>query len=247
MNWKKIAYVLVFGPLVIGGLVTVLYFGLQPRSVPKINLSSFSTPEEAGQAVGKRLWLELKDAPVLLLGVWPNHPEDIEVVRGLLNSLTEPGQGYDVVVVEPQLPGVDVFVGAQSISLRDEAARFVEGVKNARAQGKRVVAIVPSMFSSRLIAEGPADRLKKEFELDFVSLSIAPFPFSRDEEGTFEVQCMTGGDQTGFGALGCAVIQKARQNYRKKKDPTRYQGLMDLVGNQDYLLLLSPPRPLPPK
>lgn len=243
MNWKKLVYFLSMTALVGTALGTVVYFGLSPKSVPKINLSHFDTPAAAGEAVGQRLWLELKAAPVLLFGVWPDKKEDVEAVAGFLAHFKGPDLKYDVVFVEPNLPFRELLPNAQEVSLRDQLDRVVEVAKAASAQGQRVIAVVPSMFSSRLLTDGPAARLKAALgETPFVAISTSPFPYTRDEEKEFPLRCDAGNDPTGYGQLTCAVIQKSRVTYRKKKDPSKYNGSLDLVGENDYLFLFSAPR-----
>lgn len=238
MNWKAIVYFVVAGVVLIGGLGAAVYLGLQPRSVPKINLSHFEKAEEAGAAAAQRLWLELKAADILLLGVWPEHPEGIDAVKGVLSAMKD--SPYDIVVVEKDLKNGERLGAAQVISVRSDLPGFVEGVKVARAQGRRVAAVLPSLYASQLIADGPARRLKAELG-SITSISLAPFPRSRDEEEKFPVKCETG-ERHSIGALGCAVLHKARVIYRKKKDPRKFAATLDLVGESDYLFLLSPPK-----
>jgi hypothetical protein len=198
--------------------------------------------EDVGRAVTQRLRLEIKDAPVLLIGVWPGREEEIKFVKGFLAGLTEADMKYDTVVVEPRLPMIDQISATEQIDLKDDLARFAEGAKKAVSEGRRIVAIVPSSYSTQLISKNPADRLKTEFALEVTSVSLAPFPHNRDQEKNFEVACDTDAqDRSGAGALGCAILHKSRMVYRKKKDLKRFSSLLDQVGGRDYMMLMTPP------
>lgn len=243
MNWKKAVYFVLAAVFVIGGMTVVIALSLHSKSVPKINLSNFDTPAAAGEAVGQRLWLELKTTPVVMFGVWPSRPYTAEAVAGFLAAAGADTK-YDTVLVEPDLPGREKLPpGAIEISSRDETAKLADAVRRELAQGRRVAIVSPTMFSSKMIADGPADRLKREFGVDFISVSTLPFPYAREEEKDFEIQCDAGNDRTGIGPLTCASLAKARTIYRKKKNLEKYMGTLDQVGEKDYMFLLSPPRP----
>lgn len=208
-----------------------------------MNLSFFERPEKISEAVGMRLRLELQGAPLLLLGVWPGRAEEVIWVQDLLGKLKEKELHYDVVVVQEDLPGFENFPANEKISFRDELSRFAAGAKDLLTQGRRVVVIAPSVFTTQLLSGNPADRLKTEFGLDPVSLSAAPFPHLREEEKGFEVACITGAtDPSGTGPFGCAVLHKARSMYRKKKQADRFAASLDQVGLKDYLLLMTAPK-----
>lgn len=243
----KTIYFTLGGLIIAAGLGIVIYFGLQPRSIPKINFSQFENPRGLGEATVHRLPLEIKQAPVLFVGVWPGKTDHIEAVRGFIDSLTkETDLHYDVVVIESRLEGFETWPG-ERINLSEEMPRFAEGVKAVLAQDKRVLVIAPTTFSSQLLAVNTPMRLKAEYGIESTSISLAPFPLARTQEKTFPLICETNNkDEAAMGVLGCAVIQKARTMYRKKKDPKKYSGAVDQVGLHDYLMLLAPPEAIAP-
>ncbi|WP_413612705.1 hypothetical protein [Bdellovibrio sp. HCB-110] len=223
------------------GIYFAMNFSIQPQSIPKIKFSQVHTPEELGKGVYERLRLEVKEAPVVLLGVTPNKIEDMELLRGFFEANQEPGSKYDVIVVEPMLPYVELFSSNMRIDIKAEMDRFVEGVKKARAEGLRVAAIVPNVYSSQLLKKNPANRLKDEYKLDIVSFSVTKFPVTREQEQFFEPKCELeeGKDLAGTGALGCMIQNIARKTYRKKFEDGKYSGMMEQTGGKDYLILLN--------
>jgi hypothetical protein len=227
--------------LVAGGIYITVVVSDTPQSVPKIKFTQVQYPEELGQQIFETLKEEIKAAPVVLLGVIPNQIEDIEMWKGFLEANQAPGSRYDVIVVEPMLPYVELLNSNMRIDVKEEMARFVEGVKNARAQGLRVAVITASIYSSQLIPRNPADRLKKEFNFDFVSFSVTKFPVTDEQEKVFEPFCAKeeSRDINGTGALGCMIRQVAVKTRRKKFEPNKFSALMEQVTPTDYLILLN--------
>lgn len=223
------------------GIYFAMNFSITPKSIPKIKFSQVDTAEELGRAVFERLRSEVRQAPVVLLGVTPNQIEDLELWKGFLEANQEAGSKYDVIVVEPMLPFVELIPSNMRIDLKEEMGRFVEGVKKAREQGLRVAAIVPSIYSTQLLKANPASRLKEEFQLEFTSFSVTKFPVTREQEQAFEPPCAVaeGQDPTGTGALGCMILDIARKTYRKKFEDNKLSGLMEQTGAKDYLILLN--------
>jgi hypothetical protein len=72
------------------GLVFAMNFSIRPETLAKVELTQVSTPEEMGKLVFEKLRLEVKESPVLLLGVTPNQIEDLEMWRGFLEANQNP-------------------------------------------------------------------------------------------------------------------------------------------------------------
>ncbi|KHD88673.1 MAG: hypothetical protein OM95_07660 [Bdellovibrio sp. ArHS] len=223
------------------GIYFAMNFSIQPQSIPKIKFSQVTTPEELGKGVYERLRLEIKEAPIVLFGVTPNHIEDMELLRGFFEANQEQGSKYDVIVVEPMLPYVELFNSSMRVDIKNEMDRFVDGVNKAREQGLRVAAIVPNIYSSQLLKKNPANRLKEEYKLDVVSFSVTKFPVTRQQEEAFQPKCAVeeGKDLAGTGALGCMIQNIARKTYRKKFEDNKYSGMMEQTGAKDYIILFN--------
>jgi len=223
------------------GVYFSIQFTIAPQSIPKINFSQVAQPEQLGKGVFERLRLEIREAPVVLLGVTPNKIEDVELWRGFFEANQEAGSKYDVIVVESMLPYVEIFPTAMHLQVKEDMPRLVEGIKKAREQGLRVAVIVPNIYSSQLIKNNPASNLKTQYNLDITSFSISKFPVTREQESTFEPLCVDGGavDPAGTSALGCMIRNMARKTYRKKFEASKFSGLMDQTGGKDYTILLN--------
>jgi hypothetical protein len=225
------------------GIGFSVYFGVQPQSLPKITYSHFEHPAKLADAIILRMNQELKGYPLVLLGVMPGRPYDLEVWKAFLAQSSIREVQYQALVIDPDLPGAkEMFPGAVQIDLKKEMDRFIEGAKNARQQGLRMAVILPTIYASQIVKDNPATLLKETTDLAPVSFSLIGFPRTGDQERTQEIPCVMGpGDREGTGSLGCVTQNKARLAYRKKSDPGKYEGLMDLVGDRDYLILFNAP------
>ncbi|MGZ3768220.1 MAG: hypothetical protein ACXVCP_05985 [Bdellovibrio sp.] len=235
LYWLGAAAVLVLG------IYVSMNLSVQPQTVSKIKLSQFVNPEDFGKLVFEKLRPEIKEAPIVLFGVTPNMIEDIEFLRGFLEADQEQGLKYDLIVVEPMLPYVELLNANMRIDIKDDMSRFVEGVRKARAEGLRVAVIVPNIYSSQLINKNPANRLKEDYKLDITSFSITKFPVTVEQEQSFEPKCIfeEGKDPEGTGAFGCMIVSVAKKTYRKKFEDNKYSGLLEQVSPKDYIILLN--------
>lgn len=222
------------------GLGLAISYSLEPHSVPKIKFSQVDHPGRMGEAVLQRMRDEIQEHPLLFLGVTPDHVEDIELWKGFLEANQAPGYKYDYVIVEPHLQFIDLIPSQLKIDIKEDRPRFVEGVKKALAEGKRIAVIVPSIYSTHLLPQNPADLLTKEDGLKFISFSVVKYPLTPQQEDDFEPRCSVDReDRQGTGSLGCMIRTKAKLLYRKKMEPGKYAGSMDQTGEYDYLILFN--------
>lgn len=228
--------------LVVGlGLYISLEFGSQPQGISKIAFTQVEIPEDLGASVYQTLKEEVKAAPIALFGVTPNQIEDMELLRGFFEANQEPGSKYDMIVVEPMLPYVELFASNMRIDIKEEMTRFVEGVQNARKEGLRVAVIVPYIYSSQLFKKNPASRLKEDYKLDITSFSVVKFPVTKEQEASFDPRCEheEGRDLAGTGVMGCLIQELARKTYRNKFEDNKFSGFMEQTGPKDYLIFLN--------
>jgi hypothetical protein len=238
----KYLYWVFAGLLVVGGIYLSMSVSVAPESVSKIAFGQFTYPEDLGNEVYEKLKEEIKESPLVMLGVTPNQIEDVELWRGFLETAgKDPATKYDVIIVEPKLPYVELLPSNLRIELKEEMSRFVDGVKKARTEGLRVAVVVPSIYSSQVIKGNPVDRLKTEFGMNFTSLSVTKFPVTDEQEKVFEPLCAVEDrqDKEGTGALGCMIRQAAKKTRKGKFAPNKFSGLMEQSSPRDYLILLN--------
>jgi hypothetical protein len=253
---KKLYWIFVALLFTVGISVSV-YYGLRPKPVPKIKFSLFVTPEEMGQATTQRLRLEILNQEVLFLGLDPNLQSHVALVNGFLQSIKGSPLEYKSLVLEGQLPyknelaemfKKNVTANSESerkaglveeMDLKSELPRLVQGLQQ-KPSGYRILVIAPTIYVSHLLPMNLMDRLKTEHKLSYVSIVWADFPTSKEQEPSISPACVVAdADREGAGALGCLIQSRARLNYRKNKKEGKYSGLLEQVGELEYLGLFT--------
>ncbi|HEY8271107.1 MAG TPA: hypothetical protein VIG33_09495 [Pseudobdellovibrionaceae bacterium] len=238
----KYLYWAVAAVVIMVGVGLSVYWGQETVSLPKIVFNYYRNPGQFAETIHVQMKPELKSSPLLMLGVMPGRKIDLEIWKSFLDQ-TSSELKYQVVIVDPDLPFIkELFPNAIKMDLKKDIARFIAGAKNAQAQGLRMAVLVPSIYASQLLQSNPAENIKKNSDLQPISFSIIGFPRSPEQEANMEIPCAMGqNDRDGEGALGCAVQKKARLLYRKKSKPGFYEGVLDQVGDKDYLVLFNAP------
>lgn len=236
-------YWIVIGLVVAGGLFATVYFGLQSQSVTKITFSEFRSQDVVADSILLHLREELKQSSIVLLGVEPEVPEQIQVWEHLLKGNQKASLKFDHVVIDQFLKAEGQIPGAEQTDTKENITQVIQVLSDLQAKGQRVAVILPTVYASQLVAGNVASILKEKAHLNMISLSLTDFPRSREEESAMRFPCSVDDvDQTGLGQLGCTIAQEARANYHNKKTPGALVGLVDQVGKNDYLVLLTKER-----
>lgn len=237
---KKYAY-WIFLALVVGlGIYFVAISARQRSSVPIIKFTVVERPENFGEIIYQNLREQIKNSPVVFLGVTPHQVEDLELWRGFLAANQEPGSKYDLVIMQDDLPFSDILNPPVKLNVKDERLRLSEGIIKARAQNLRVAVITPNIYSSQLLTQNPASLLMNQDKIAVTSLSVSKFPVTMEQEEAFEPKCsIDADDRVGVGPFACVIRNKARNLYRKKTEAGKYSGIMDQTGDHDYTVLFN--------
>ncbi len=235
---KRIYWILLVG-IVLAGVTTMIYFGIQPRPIPKISLSKFENHTVLANSLLLRLREEIKNSPVLFLGVDPDKPEHFEIWQEFLKQNHEPGFAYDTIVVEQAL-ATELFPGAEKINLIDQFSAFYQGIQTGVSNGRRVAVIMPSIYSVQMIHNNLDSNFNSKVQVLGTSFSLTDFPRSREDEKTMTHPCVVAAvDQSGLGPFGCIVVQGARTNYRKRFESGEHIGFVNQIGQRDYLIFYT--------
>ncbi len=240
---KHLYWILVLIVIFLGVGLSV-YFGQETVSITKLGYNHYSAPEKFVERLILKTQNELKSAQLVMLGVMPGRRVDLEVWKAFLDQTEHNELTYQVLIVDPDLPmAKEFFPNAIKMDLKKEIIRFIEGVKNAQSHGLRMAVIAPSIYTSQLLQGNPMDNIKKNSDLKPISFSVIGFPRTPEQETSMEIPCMMGqNNRDGVGAIGCEAQRAARLLYRKKSKPGFYEGLIDQVGDQDYLVLFNAPQ-----
>lgn len=226
--------------MVISGIFLTIKYGLQPRPIRLINLSSFDTPLKLAQSIELRLHEELKQAPILLFGFQPEKAQQLEVIKEFVRSSKDSGLIYDTVVADDNLSLPAEIPVSEKIDSQAKLETLAAGLKAALVQKRKVLLILPSVYSAQLVGGNVADLLRRKFEIPLMSFTLVELPRNREQEKAVSIPClMTDADSTGVGALGCAILQTGRAHYRKKMESGKRTGLMDQRGVSDFLIFYS--------
>lgn len=218
----------------------MVYYANQPKPVPRVRMNQFENHAAFATAILSEFREDLKQNPVLFLGVQPESNVHAEVWKQLLIQNQEAGIKYDIVVAEQSLAFADTVAPNEKISAMDNAALFVQGVQAILASRKRVAILVPSTYSAQMIEQNLVNQYQKLSGQKVMSLSLVDFPRHREDERSAQFRCIVEAvDQSGLGPFGCTIMQAARANYRKRFEIGKQVGLVDQISLTDHLVLYS--------
>lgn len=223
------------------GITICVYFGIQPKSIPKIKLSYLKTSREFGDAMVLSSQPAIDKTKLILLGVLPEMSSHKELIPEMVDSLRRKYPNLVVIVdfrfgLKESLHAdaeINPDVGNSDIATLIEAPLRLD---------KRILLILSVVHTSSLIKRNLINGLREQFAGQVMGLTIGNFPRSREEESDSLIRCQTEeADPTGYGSLGCMVLAMSRRNYYKRsKEVTMnsgYVGMMDQVGLFDFLAL----------
>lgn len=219
---------------------TLVYFAIQPKPVTKVTISAFETQEALANSVFVSLKEEISRSPILLLGVETNSTTDsLKIWKLFLDQNKDPQMRYDVVVLDQFLNDMEGIKDLQKIDTKDDTDRLIAGIQPLLNQGKRIVIIVPTIYSVQMAPGNVANKLKLKFP-DIMSISMTDFPRTREQEKQASHPCIVSGvDTSGVGPFGCLVMQTARAHYLKRFKAGDHIGLVNQIGLNDYLVLYT--------
>jgi hypothetical protein len=250
--------------LLIIGLALTLYLGYRPGMSFTMKPGFFPDAEAVGTAAFESLPDGLGGESVVVIGV-PTNPWSAGVVKGVVKSAEGRGNGFKKIVAEARLapalleelkalvPDVSVIESNSPV-----LAELGDAVQEARASDRRVLLVLPNVYSSHLIVGNPIRRLEQGFsqleyaeegrDLSLPSVTIAPLALDPSEEKTISPICIgSERDAAGTSELGCAIIQAGRALYRRRLLDTapdarqQFVATMQMPQAGDYLLLVRAP------
>lgn len=238
----KYVYGVFIGVVSVISLVWVIHLGIEGKPVAKIKLSEFATSQDLAKSIAMRLRQELKDHPIVFLGVDPAEPEHIEIWQKFLEITNEPGWKFDEVLIEKGLElKAPLGLGEQSIDVKEYEGELKAKWNSNDYRDKRVAIIVPHVFASQLIKDNPVQRLKlNPNEGRILSISIVPLGQSPQEEAINRLACVAdGADYTGVSPLGCVIRKKSMFWSKPLKTGVRL-GIVEQFGLHDFILFYRP-------
>lgn len=239
MNWRYIALGVVF----IIGLASVLFYGIQPRAIPKIKLSHFESSTVAADSIVFRLRQELSESKILFLGLEPDRKDLFEVYQNINRILqADSALRFDVTLIESHLDTRLTElnqVQGERFDAEKDFSRLLAGLQSAQEKNLRVLVLLSPVHAAAML-KGSSAALLKEQKIQVMSLLLMWFPRARELESQMTVPCRVADhDLEGSGILGCEIAQTARLNYRKKFQSGQKVGLLNQISSSDFLFLFA--------
>ncbi len=239
---KPIYFVVAASVVALGIFISVSLDGAQ-KTVPKIKLSYFATPTEIAESISKRLNLEIQKNKSFWLGVEPEKNEYLAVVLAMKNEIEKLNGPFDEVIIDSELrlSNSDLLLlkASQNVLLKENLTVVGDVLSTLNQKNKRYLMVTASLYTNSFIKENPVHILNKKYNLDPMTISFGYFAINPAEEKNILFPCDTE-DKSGASNWGCALVNKARVVRRKfeKENKKPWSGLMDLSGENDYMLLL---------
>jgi len=245
-TYKPLFFILLFSIICLVVLMN-MNLGESQKTVPKIKLSYFQNNAEYTMAIEQRLQQEIAQSRHVWIGVEPEKNNQLDFALKLKAGIEKIIGKFDKVVVDKELglphQVLSMFGDTQEMLVKDRWADLTDFIKTH--EDKKILVITAAIYSTNLIKQNPIDKIKSAVSgYKPLTMSAGRFALSLDDEKSNLFRCDTE-DKTGVGEWGCAVINKARTVKRKvdlkklKDNPSMVLGLMDLTGENDYMILIG--------
>jgi hypothetical protein len=225
------------------GLIISVMLGDAQKTVPKITLSYFENTNEVAQTVLKRLDQEVEQNHFYWIGVEPENPDQLDVLFSVKQHIEKKIGPFDQVIVDSELKLSDDFqkqlLTSQSVFLKENLDTVGQVLSKLESENKKYLFITASVYSNSFIKENQLHTLKEKYKIRPMTISLGTYAANPDEEKDLLFPCSTD-DKSGTSNWGCEILNKARGTRRKFdfKMQKPWAGLMDLTGEDDYMLLL---------
>lgn len=236
--------------VVIGlGIFLTLKFGSQPSTSPQISLTYFKGEAEFAEAIHKRLNKELSASQVYVLGVEPSHAEHIQLWLEFIKQ----AQASSELAAQNFLIDKDLLEDTkgelrnqlssfQAVHFQSQWPSFVNALETLTKDNQKTVIIVPNIYSFKILRSSPFGALNTQSfsKVKMIHLTASFFPEKPEDLGKMMFPCKSEeSDGEGTARLGCLIQNKAATVRRKIQPGENMIGLMDLIGEDDYLIMLK--------
>ncbi len=183
---KSWFYPVFAGVLLVSGLVFVLYFTLQPKTLPKIKPSGFKNELELAGAIHQRLQLEIQQNRIFFIGVSDADSSQAQVLLEFLKSFQQihpeiqqylfDAEIYQKMQRVPAFQEMNFQILSYSMpqQVQDFFATFSSQANAAIQNGKGgVLVVLPTLQVTTRFEEGVVSSLFREIKVDsFPVMSI---------------------------------------------------------------------------
>lgn len=236
--------------LTVSGIVAVITFGLNPKAIPKINFSQFSSPQVVANSIVMSIPKEIEESPVVFWGADPAQPFFSEVLQRFLILAQSLPTKFDSIVIDESFGQLSLpaEIPVEQFTLQNQHDRFLAGLQNVLDKKVHLLVIVPTVEASLKISGSMINAAKaKMVSLQTpetakvpVGLVFSEFPRTREQESNMKIPCNTGeADRAQVASLGCVILQSSRAYYRKHLAKGQWVGSLQQIGADDFLFMLT--------
>lgn len=225
------------------GLFISVFLGDAQKTVPKITLSYFATEDEVAASVLKRLDQEIGQNKFFWIGIEPDKSAQLNIVQAVKQQIEKKIGSFDEVIVDEELKLSDESLKqlgkTQTVLLKENLSAVGEVLNKLEKENKKYLFITAAAYSNSFIKDNQIHTLKEKYQIKPMTISLGYYAAKVEEEKEILFACDTE-DKSGTSNWGCAIVNKARGTRRKFKFDIEkpWAGLMDLTGEDDYMLLL---------
>jgi hypothetical protein len=220
-------------------------YGLSPKPIPVINLTSFGNEEEIGAVVYRRLRQNILQERLLILGSNPDLTNPQEVWTGFLKTALADKIKIDVLFQRtnthsiPQIGAIEIVPFDQTAAV---SGKLVVDVKARLQRGHIVVVHATTIEASHLIKNSLSKQLDSVLRQPVLSIATMALAVGKEEEEGIQALCLDAGkDEHGHFRLNCAAMKAARKVKRKKPDPSKMWAVLERHGLKEFLLFVHRP------
>ncbi len=233
----------VIGVAVVGiTLFIYVLLGDMQKTVPKIKLSYFKDEQEIAQSINKILYPEIVKNSSFWVGVEPEKPEQLQVILQLKEDL-EKIKPFTTVILDSELKlskeWTEKLKAVEVVSIKENLQAAADLLIKLEKNNENYFLITANIYSNSMIKKNQIHQIKELQPIRPMTFSFAYFPIKTELEKNMLFSCDTE-DHAGISDWSCAVANKARFSRRRidANNPKAWIGLMDLIGEKDYMILL---------
>ena len=220
-------------------VIFVAQFGMGPKPIRMMNPTEFGNGEQIGAVLYRRLYAPIKKAKIVIMGVQTESPSQAQIPFGFMKTAASQDLKFDHVFVDTEL-GKYAVGESEPIELRRSAKEVVERFKKLIADNKRILLVTHSYYASGVPYKSLSSYIRENIQTNIFSFASVPVPLERAQEKDLQPGCQTAGEVAhGVGRIGCFILKKSRNLYRKKLYDKGLVAAIDQVGTQDYLIYVS--------
>lgn len=236
---------MLLGGVVIGLLVLIVQFGLNPRAKPIIKPSNFSNFEMIGQTIFRQLHKDINPSHIVAFGV--HQATDLQIISGLLKASQKYKRPFDMLLILNHLK-VDWQDKTKAMALQVQSlnqenyASILKFLKEKQAQAQKVLLVANPEDVTHLQDQSLIGFLERDLEQPILSFVRSDCSFELEALRDLQSLCrQQSKSSTSFLHLSCLTYQKSlwlKKLKSKKVDKNKNIVFLEQYGLTDYIYFI---------